>query len=66
MEYLAADEGDIEITLGEEVQLARVEEGLNELQFVIVGGGDQLTITPPDDAGVCVAKVEIGQPEGPA
>lgn len=66
MEYLAADEGEIEITLGEEVQLARVEEGLNELQFVIVGGGDQLTITPPDDSGVCVAKVEIGQPEGPA
>jgi hypothetical protein len=66
MEYLAAGDGTATINLdGEPIEIP-VSEGLNEVRFVIVGEGDQLELMPPARVGMCVAKVELGQPEGPA
>ncbi len=66
MEYLAAGDGIATLSLGGEAIEIPVVEGLNEVGFVIVGEGDQVVLTAPEGAGMCVAKVQLGQPEGPA
>lgn len=41
-----------------------VTKGAGRVQFVVVGGGDTLDVTPPEGVGVCIATAVLGQ-DGP-
>jgi hypothetical protein len=61
MEYLASGSGDARVSMGGPSVRVPVQEGLNEVTFLVVGRGDTVTITPPDGVGLCVAQVVIAQ-----
>jgi len=64
MDYLAGGSGDALASLdGNPVQVP-IKQGLGTVEFVVVGGGDTLTVTPPQDVGLCVTRVVVGQ-DGP-
>ena len=64
LDYLAAEAGVLEVSLDGSSVPVPVEKGPGQVQFVVVGGGDTLTVVPPEGIGVCVASVIIGQ-DGP-
>ena len=61
MDYLAAESGVMEVSLGGSPALVPVSEGPGEVMFMVVGSGDTLLVTPPQGIGVCVTKVVLGQ-----
>lgn len=65
MEYVASADDTITLTLGEGTVEVPVVEGINRVEFVLTGGGDQIVVSAPDELGVCVWKVTMGQPVQP-
>ena len=64
LDYLAAESGVLQVALDGASVPVPVTKGPGRAQFVVVGGGDTLTITPPEGVGVCVASAVLGQ-DGP-
>jgi hypothetical protein len=65
LDYLAAESGILRVALDGPSVPVPVVQGPGSVQFVVVGGGDTLTVTPPGGMGVCVAGAVLGQ-DGPA
>jgi hypothetical protein len=64
LDYLAAEAGVLEVALNGDAVPVPVAKGPGTVQFVVVGGGDTLVVTPPEGIGVCVASAVLGQ-DGP-
>jgi hypothetical protein len=41
-----------------------VVEGVNTVEFLLTGEGDQVLVSASEDVGVCVWKITMGQPVG--
>jgi len=65
LDYLAAESGVLQVALDGQPVSVPVQKGPGRVQFVVVGGGDTLRITPPEGVGVCIASAVLGQ-DGPA
>jgi hypothetical protein len=61
MEYLASGSGDGRVSMGGSSVRVPIQEGLNEVTFLVVGRGDTVMVTPPEGVGMCVAQVVIAQ-----
>ncbi|MEY3733140.1 MAG: hypothetical protein RL347_499 [Actinomycetota bacterium] len=64
IDYLAAEAGVLGVALDGPSVPVSVEKGAGRAQFVVVGGGDTLVITPPEGIGVCISGAVLGQ-DGP-
>lgn len=64
LDYLAAESGVLQVALDGPSVAVPVEKGAGSVQFVVVGGGDTLVVTPPEGVGVCIASAVLGQ-DGP-
>lgn len=64
LDYLAAESGVLQVALDGASVPVPVEKGAGSVQFVVVGGGDTLVVTPPEGVGVCIASAVLGQ-DGP-
>lgn len=65
IDYLAAESGVLQVALDGSSVDVPVTKGAGRAQFVVVGGGDTLLVTPPEGIGVCVSAAVLGQ-DGPA
>lgn len=64
LDYLAAEDTVLEVALDRSSVPVPVSKGAGSVQFVVVGGGDTLVVTPPEGVGVCIASAVLGQ-DGP-
>lgn len=64
LDYLAAESGILEVALDGASVPVPVTKGAGSVQFVVVGGGDTLMVTPPEGVGVCIGSAVLGQ-DGP-
>ena len=64
LDYLAAESGVLQVALDGAPVPVPVERGAGTVQFVVVGGGDTLVVTPPEGVGVCIGSAVLGQ-DGP-
>ena len=64
LDYLAAEAGVMQVSLDGVSVPVPVKKGPGTAQFVVVGGGDTLVVTPPEGVGVCIATAVLGQ-DGP-
>ena len=64
LDYLAAESGVLQVALDGAHVPVPVERGAGTVQFVVVGGGDTLVVTPPEGVGVCIGSAVLGQ-DGP-
>lgn len=64
LDYLAAETGVLQVALDGASVPVLLDKGAGTVQFVVVGGGDTLVVTPPNGVGVCVASAVLGQ-DGP-
>ena len=64
LDYLAAESGVLKVALDGARVPVPVTKGPGRAQFVVVGGGDTLTVTPPEGVGVCIGSAVLGQ-DGP-
>jgi hypothetical protein len=64
LDYLAAESGVLQVALDGASVPVPVERGAGTVQFVVVGGGDTLVVTPPEGVGVCIGAAVLGQ-DGP-
>jgi hypothetical protein len=64
LDYLAAESGVLQVALDGPSVPVPVERGAGTVQFVVVGGGDTLVVTPPEGVGVCIGSAVLGQ-DGP-
>ena len=65
LDYLAAESGTMQVALDGASVPVPVAKGAGTVQFVVVGGGDTLVVTPPEGVGVCIGSAVLGQ-DGPA
>lgn len=65
IDYLAAESGVLQVALDGASVSVPVVKGPGRAQFVVVGGGDTLVVTPPEGVGVCIGSAVLGQ-DGPA
>ena len=64
LDYLAAESGVLQVALDGASVPVPVAKGPGRAQFVVVGGGDTLNVTPPEGIGVCIGSAVLGQ-DGP-
>ena len=64
MEYVASADDTLSITMSDQVIEVPVVEGVNTVEFLLTGEGDQVLVSASEDVGVCVWKITMGQPVG--